>query len=161
MQSSSWRTVKKPLESALKTFVFFLISQPLIYLLQVPFSAQVVVYLYTFTGTLWQKLLGFFVPLAIVLVVLLVRPSAVQINALRFLPDDPVLTEQAEITVEDSGVAYISVASTGTDSMIRVEATDYGTTSFAILDGEQVYRYTIEIYEDDNRSPHIRITPTS
>ena len=31
---------KKPLESALKTFVFFLISQPLIYLLQVPFSWQ-------------------------------------------------------------------------------------------------------------------------
>ena len=29
---------KKPLESALKTFVFFLVSQPLIYLLQVPFS---------------------------------------------------------------------------------------------------------------------------
>ena len=29
---------KNPLESALKTFVFFLISQPLIYLLQVPFS---------------------------------------------------------------------------------------------------------------------------
>ena len=28
---------KKPLESALKTFVFFLISQPLIYLFQVPF----------------------------------------------------------------------------------------------------------------------------
>ena len=31
---------KKPLESALKTFVFFLISQPLIYLIQVPFSAM-------------------------------------------------------------------------------------------------------------------------
>lgn len=29
---------KKPLESALKTFVFFLINQPLIYLFQVPFS---------------------------------------------------------------------------------------------------------------------------
>lgn len=29
---------KKPLESACKTFVFFLISQPLIYLFQVPFS---------------------------------------------------------------------------------------------------------------------------
>ena len=29
---------KKPLESALKTFVFFLISQPLIYLIQVPFA---------------------------------------------------------------------------------------------------------------------------
>ena len=31
---------KTPLESALKTFVFFLISQPLIYLFQVPFSWQ-------------------------------------------------------------------------------------------------------------------------
>ncbi|MBR4462685.1 MAG: pilus assembly protein N-terminal domain-containing protein [Erysipelotrichaceae bacterium] len=31
---------KKPLESALKTFVFFLISQPLIYLFQVPFNWQ-------------------------------------------------------------------------------------------------------------------------
>ena len=30
---------KKPLESALKTFVFFLVSQPLIYLFQVPFNA--------------------------------------------------------------------------------------------------------------------------
>ena len=29
---------EKPLEAALKTFVFFLISQPLIYLIQVPFS---------------------------------------------------------------------------------------------------------------------------
>lgn len=29
---------KKPVEAGLKTFVFFLISQPLIYLLQVPFS---------------------------------------------------------------------------------------------------------------------------
>ena len=31
---------KKPLESALKTFVFFLISQPLVYLVQVPFSSM-------------------------------------------------------------------------------------------------------------------------
>ena len=31
---------KSPLESALKTFVFFLISQPLIYLFQVPFSSM-------------------------------------------------------------------------------------------------------------------------
>ena len=29
---------RKPLEAALKTFVFFLVSQPLIYLFQVPFS---------------------------------------------------------------------------------------------------------------------------
>ncbi|MBQ6570948.1 hypothetical protein IJI02_01230 [Candidatus Saccharibacteria bacterium] len=30
---------KKPLEAALKTFVFFLISQPLVYLIQVPFNS--------------------------------------------------------------------------------------------------------------------------
>ena len=30
---------KTPLESALKCFVFFLISQPLVYLIQVPFNA--------------------------------------------------------------------------------------------------------------------------
>ena len=29
---------KKPLESAIKTFAFFLISQPIVYLVQVPFS---------------------------------------------------------------------------------------------------------------------------
>ncbi len=31
---------KKPLEASIKTFVFFLISQPLIYLIQVPFSSM-------------------------------------------------------------------------------------------------------------------------
>lgn len=31
---------KKPLEAALKTFVFFLVSQPLVYLFQVPFSSM-------------------------------------------------------------------------------------------------------------------------
>lgn len=31
---------KKPLESALKVFVFFLISQPIVYLIQVPFSSM-------------------------------------------------------------------------------------------------------------------------
>jgi hypothetical protein len=30
---------KKPLEAALKTFIFFLISQPLVYLIQVPFNS--------------------------------------------------------------------------------------------------------------------------
>ena len=31
---------KKPLEAALKTFVFFLVSQPLVYLIQVPFNSM-------------------------------------------------------------------------------------------------------------------------
>ena len=31
---------KSPVDSAIKCFLFFLISQPLIYLIQVPFSSQ-------------------------------------------------------------------------------------------------------------------------
>jgi hypothetical protein len=47
---------KKPLEAALKTFVFFLISQPLVYLIQVPFNSMgwnlFIYYKYWFTITL-------------------------------------------------------------------------------------------------------------
>lgn len=222
---------KTPLDSALKTFVFFLISQPLIYLLQVPFSAlgwglfgfygywfvwtlltfpaayvgwyikkknwlsllilapilciltfdyvggfqdavrhfprmivmavfclgQVLVYLYTFTGNRWQKLLGLFVPLAIVIVSLLVRPQ-VQLNGAHFLPDDPVLTENAVVAVEDPGNATVSIESTGPDSMIRIQAEKYGTTAFTITDGDHEYRYLLEVYEDDSGYSQVRIT---
>ena len=223
---------QKPLESACKTFVFFLISQPLIYLLQVPFSSmgwglfgyywnwfiwtlltfpmafvgwyirkknwlsllilapilfsltsdyvgcfqhafkhfpyyivtavfclgQVLIYLYTFTENLWQKVIGFAVPLAVIIILLLVRPR-LNLNATEFLPDNPVLTENAIVEVEDSGKIGITIASTGPDSMIRVQAADYGTTSFVIKDGDREYRYIIEVYEDDKGSGQIRITP--
>ena len=223
---------QKPLESACKTFVFFLISQPLIYLLQVPFSSmgwglfgyywnwfiwtlltfpmafvgwyirkknwlsllilapilfsltsdyvgcfqhafkhfpyyivtavfclgQVLIYLYTFTENLWQKVIGFAVPLAVIIILLLVRPR-LNLNATEFLPDNPVLTENAIVEVEDSGKIGITIASTGPDSMIRVQAADYGTTSFVIKDGDREYRYTIEVYEDDKGYGQIRITP--
>ncbi len=223
---------KKPLESAVKTFVFFLISQPLIYLIQVPFSwlgwnlfsyykrwfiwtlltfpmafvgwyitkknwlsllilapilflltsdyvsafqtayrhfprlivtalfclGQVLLYLYTFTKSVWQKLPGFFVPLAAVIVILLVRPQ-VQINGNSFLPDDPILTESAVVTVEDAEKASVTIERTGQDSMVRIQADRYGATAFEIKDGDRVYRYTLEIYEDEGGSPQVRITP--
>ena len=223
---------KKPLESALKTFVFFLISQPLIYLLQVPFSwmgwglfgyykywfiwtlctlpmafvgwyirkknwlsllilapilflltytyvegfqsavlhfprlivmavfclGQVLLYLYTFTSNIWQKLLGFLVPLAAVIIMLLVRPQ-VDVNSAMFLPDDVVLTEAAVVSVEDADFATASIVSTGEDSMIRVQSQKYGTTTITIQDGENTYHYTLEIYKDDNGHTQIRFTP--
>lgn len=223
---------KKPLESALKTFVFFLISQPLIYLLQVPFSwqgwnlfayykywfiwtllclpmayvgwyikkrswlsllilapvlfaltsysigafqhtfahfprllitavfclAQVLLYLYVFTEKRVQKLLGFLLPLAAVLVILFTRPQ-VQLSCTNFLPDEPVLTEDAVIEMEESQHYRISVASTGEDSMIYLSADRYGTVPFTIRDGENEYRYTLEVYEDDDGHAQVRITP--
>lgn len=222
----------KPLESAVKTFVFFLVSQPLIYLIQVPFSwqgwglfgyyrywfiltlltfpaayigwyikkrnwlsllilapilclltydyaygfqttakhfprllvmavfclAQVLLYLTAFAEERRQRWIGFLAPLAAVLILLLSRPQ-LELNSTQFLPEDPVLTEEAGVTVEDSSVASVSVESTGPDSMIRVHADRYGETAFTIQDGENTYRYRLIIYEDDAGHSQIRIEP--
>ena len=223
---------KKPLESALKVFVFFLISQPLIYLLQVPFSSlgwelfsfyktwfiwtlltfpiafigwyinkknwlsllilapvlgwltftyvnafvdtvhhfpyllvtalfclgQVVVYLYLFTSNLWQKLLGFLVPLATVILLLLTQPM-MELRATVFLPDEPVLTEEAVVSVADPEEAQVSIAETGPDSLVLVAANHYGSTTFTIRDGDREYRYSVRIYEDETGSNQVLITP--
>lgn len=222
---------KSPLDSALKTFVFFLISQPLIYLLQVPFSwqgwglfqyykhwfiltlctfpaayigwyikkknwlsllilmpvlillaylcedglkhvihqfpsllimvvfcvLQVFLYLYTFTEKASQKIIGALVPAAVIAVMLLL-PKNVDFSSSRFLPDNPVLTENAEVTVDNTGIADISVSGTGEDSTVQIHAHAYGTTSFAIIDGDREYRYDISIYEDDLGASQIDIT---
>ena len=223
---------KKPLESALKTFVFFLISQPLIYLLQVPFSEmgwglfgyyrywfiwtlltfpmafvgwyirkknwlsllilspilvyltsvyvssfqftfkhfpkmlfaaifcllQVLLYLYAFTPKLIQRLIGFFVPLIAIVVMTLMTP-AVDIDVNYFLPDDPVLTNQAVAQSEDPGFATVSIDSTEESDMVRIQTKQYGTTDFTVTDGDREYHYTLRVYEDDNGYSQIEITP--
>ena len=222
---------KKPLESALKTFVFFLISQPLIYLFQVPFSwqgwglfqyykfwfvltiltfpaafigwyikkknwasliilmpmlvllavtckeglkqvinhfpnllimvlfciAQILIYVYKFTEKMPQRIVGLSVPIVIV-AVMLFMPKNVELSSSRFLPDNPVLTENATVTVDNSEIAGISISSVGEDSMVLVQAHDYGATSFTIKDGDREYRYDINIYEDDSGVSQIDIT---
>ena len=222
---------KSPLDSALKTFVFFLISQPLIYLLQVPFTwqgwgifqyykhwfiltlctfpaayigwyirkknwlsllilmpvlillaylcedglkhvihqfpsllimvvfciLQILIYLYAFTEKLPQRLVGVLVPIAVIAVMLLL-PKNVDFSSSQFLPDNPVLTENAEVTVDDSGIADISVSGTGEDSTVLVQAHAYGDTSFIIKDGDKEYQYNIRIYEDDLGTSQIDIT---
>ena len=222
---------KKPLESALKTFVFFLISQPLIYLLQVPFSwmgwglfqyyrhwfiltlctfpaaflgwyikkknwlsllillpvlglltyyyvdgfqtafrhfprlllmavfclAQVLLYLYAFTEKLWQRLVGLLVPLAAVLVILFAKTPG-EMSFSDFLPDDPALSEQAVVYVIDDENTKITLVNSSEGS-IRVQTNHFGTIPFEIKDGDQTYRYEIEIYEGDEGSTRVRITP--
>ena len=222
---------KSPLDSALKTFVFFLISQPLIYLFQVPFSwqgwglfqyykywfiltlctfpaayigwyikkknwlsllilmpvlillaylcedglkhvihqfpsmlimvvfcvLQVFLYLYTFTEKASQKIIGALVPAAVIAAMLLL-PKNVDFSSSRFLPDNPVLTENAEVTVDNTGIADISVSGTGEDSTVLIQAHAYGDTSFTIKDGDNEYQYNIRIYEDDLGTSQIDIT---
>lgn len=222
---------KKPLESALKTFVFFLISQPLIYLLQVPFSylgwglfgyykywfiwtlftfpmafagwfirkknwisllillpvigyltftyynafmfafrhfpyriitalfclAQVVVYLYVFTPKLWQRLVGLLVPLAAVIIIHFITPE-VDLNATDFLPDEPVLTEAAVAESDNKELADVYVSLTGDSSMVGIKAHKFGQTGFTIKDGAKEYRYSLEVYEDDEGHSRTKIT---
>ena len=225
---------KTPLDCALKTFVFFVVSQPLIYLIQVPFSemgwglldyyrfwivwtlltfpmayigwyirernwlsllilapillaltfdsvnafvfasrhfpylivtalfclAQVLIYLYRFTQNRWQKLIGFAVPLLVVVVALLIRPG-VDLTVTTLLPDDVVLTENAVVDTEEGETYQISIESTGPDSMLHIHATEYGTTSFVIRDGASEYHYSLEVYEDESGNGQIRIAPES
>lgn len=222
---------KTPLESAQKTFVFFLISQPLIYLLQVPFSAlgwglfryylywflltaltfpaaylgwyitrrnwlsalilapvlaylgtvvydsalhclrhfprllitalfcltQIVLYTAAFLPG-WKKLVGIAAPV-LAAVVLAISVREVSIDTTRFLPDDPILTESAEIVQEEGTALRVSIASTGQSSMIRIEASAYGEAAFTIRDGETEYRYTVEVYEDEGGHSQVRVTP--
>ena len=120
--------------------------------------AQVLIYLYAFTSNLRQKALGFIVPVTTVLTVFLMTPRF-DINATYFLPDNPILTDAAVVTVEDAAIAEVSIAETGEDSMIHIHSNRYGITSITIQDGEQEFRYTLKIYEDNQGIPQIDITP--
>ena len=222
---------RSPLDSALKTFVFFLISQPLIYLLQVPFSwqgwglfkyykhwfiltlgtfpaayigwyirkknwfsllilmpmlilladickdglkfvihqfphllimvafciLQMFLYLYVFSEKPLQKIAGALVLVAFI-AVLTLAPKTVDFSSTQFLPDNPVLTENATVAVDDAGIADILVSGTGEDSTVLIRAHAYGSTSFTVKDGGDEYQYNIHIYEDELGSSRIDIT---
>ena len=213
---------KKPLESALKTLVFFLISQPLIYLIQVPFNwqgwgifqyykfwfiltlctfpaayigwyikkknwlslvilmpmlillaliakdgishviyefphlllmvvfcvAQILLYLYVFTKNVAQKIAGLLAPIVVVAAMLLM-PQTVDFTSTQFLPDNPALTENAVIAVDNTDVAEIRVSNIGEDSTILIHVHAYDKTSFTIKDGDKEYHYDINIYVDN------------
>ena len=120
--------------------------------------AQILIYLYTFTEKVSQRIVGALVPIALVAAMMLTIPKGVDFFASRFLPDNPALTENATVTVENTGIADISVTGTSEDSTVQIHAHAYGTTSFAIIDGDREYRYDISIYEDDLGASQIDIT---
>ena len=212
---------KKPLESSLKVFVFFLISQPLIYLFQVPFSkmgwqifmyykywfiwtvltlpmafigwfivkrnwfsviilspalfllagemisalnncfnhppkllitgifclVQIAFYLIRFTSTKILRDAALFIPV-LACVIFFMKPE-VEVDGLNFLPDNPVLSESAVLTVDSEDGATITLTETGADSMIRIQTEKYGETPFTIKDGDKEYHYVVNVFEDD------------
>ena len=118
---------------------------------------QVLIYLYTFTEKISQKIVGALVPAAVIAVMML-APKNVDFFSSQFLPDDPELTENAAVTVENNGIADISVQGTGKDSTVQIHVHAYGSTSFTIKDGDNEYPYNISIYEDDQGVSRIDIT---
>ena len=89
---------------------------------------------------------------------MVLNPKNVEFSSSQFLPDNPVLTENAAVTVDDTGIADISVSGTGEDSTVLIRAHAYGNTSFTIIDGDNEYQYNIRIYEDNLGVSKIDIT---
>ena len=222
---------EKPLESAVKTFVFFLVSQPLIYLLEVVLfgygwsvfnyysywfmmtlltfpmayagwyikkknwlsaliispvlafmgavihdcgsfcirnfprllvtcifcALQIVLYVTAFFPEgLWKKMTGYLIPVIVIVCMLLFLPK-LDMTTRMFLPDDPVLTEEATASTEEGSIAEVRVCSTGKDSMVEIHAHDFGSADFVITDGDREYRYTLTVYEDDGGHTQIEV----
>ena len=221
---------KKPLESACKTFVFFLVSQPLIYLFQVPFSwmgwglfgyyrfwfiltlltfpaayvgwyitkrnwlsvlilapilvylgmtacqsalsclrhfphllvtalfclAQIGLYAAAFMPGI-KKLAGLAVPLAAAIIVL-IGSGRTDVSTSISLPDDPPLTENAVVVMDEGQDISVTVERSGDDSVLYVRATRFGAADFVIRDGDAEYRYTVEVYEDEGGHTQLRVT---
>lgn len=211
---------KKPLESALKVFVFFLVSQPLIYLFQVPFSYmgwelfkyykfwfiltlltfpgafigwfinkkndlsavvflpvmllllltgyggltdaihafphmlfvflfclfQIVLYCYVFLPGITKKIVALAIPVLVVLVMALVSPQ-VDVTATMLLPDEPVLSEEAVVNVDDTELVNVQIEDPKSGS-VYIKAVKYGTTTMTIQDGDRELKYTLKVYKD-------------
>lgn len=208
---------EKPLESALKVFVFFLISQPLIYLLQVPFTMfgwgifmfykrwfimtlatfpmafigwyitkrnwlsvlifapvlaylgyvaygcaagnptyilaavfcaiQIIVYVLAFFPGVLQKIAGLAIPV-IVAVVLSFTTTHVDLTGEESLPEAPSFSEEAVMLMDWNETFNVQLIDPQTGK-VYFHASDYGTTSFAVQDGDTVYHYTLEVYDDN------------
>ena len=110
---------------------------------------QVVLYLYVFTPKLVQRLIGFFVPLAAVIIFTVMTPR-LEMNGTNFLPGDPVLSENAVLTVEDNSFVTVSINERADSyTTIAIKASDYGETKMTVKDGEKEYNYKLRLYEDD------------
>ena len=117
--------------------------------------AQIVLYLYAFTPKWIQRAIGFFVPLIAVIAYVIVTPK-VSYSGNYFLPDEPVLSDQAVVTaVENPNIADIRVLE---PDQVYVDGKDYGTSDFTITDGDKAYHYSLEIYEDDEGHSQLNIT---
>ena len=212
---------KSPLDSALKTFVFFLVSQPLIYLMQVPFSdmgwsifsyyknwivwtlltipmafvgwflrkrnwlsllilspaivflagtaasvltdtfyeppyllvaglfclGQVAVYTFAFTENKWQKL-AVLAAVIITAVIVVIKVGNVEISGQSVLPDGYSYSENAEISVEDSGIAAVELTDPK-EGFVYINGNKFGETKFTVTDGDKKDTFTLKLFREN------------
>ena len=212
---------KSPLDSALKTFVFFLVSQPLIYLMQVPFSdmgwsifsyyknwivwtlltipmafvgwflrkrnwlsllilspaivflagtaasvltdtfyeppyllvaglfclGQVAVYTFAFTENKWQKL-AVLAAVIITAVIVVIKVGNVEISGQSVLPEGYSYSENAEISVEDSGIAAVELTDPK-EGFVYINGNKFGETKFTVTDGDKKDTFTLKLFREN------------
>ena len=96
-----------------------------------------------------------YAPLIAVIVYTILTPK-VSYSGNYFLPDEPVLSDQAVVTaVENPNIADIRVLE---PDQVYVDGKDYGTSDFTITDGDKAYHYSLEIYENDEGHSQLNIT---
>ena len=82
----------------------------------------------------------------------------VNLDGTSFLPDNPSFTDEAVVIMNDTDIAQVTIAATGPDSMVRIQAHKYGKTGFTVQDGGQEYHYTLEVWEDESGHSQTTIT---
>jgi hypothetical protein len=117
---------------------------------------QVLLYLYTFTENLIQKILGFFVPLAVIVIMMLIGPR-MEVSGTNYLPDELYLSENAAVVMEQTDKAKVEISQSGEMPVLYVTATELGEYPFSIVDGEKTYHYILVIDENDNGSTRVDI----
>jgi hypothetical protein len=118
------------------------------YLLAAVFCAlQIIVYVLAFFPGVLQKIVGLAIPV-IVAVVLSFTMTHVDLTGEEPLPENPSFSEDAVMLMDWNETFNIQLIDPQTGK-VYFHASDYGTISFAVQDGDTVYHYTLEVYKDN------------
>ena len=127
------------------------------YILAAVFCAlQIIVYVLAFFPSILQKVVGLAIPVIVVLVLSFTMPK-VDLTSEETLPDNPSFSEEATLLYDWNETFNVQLVDPA-EGLIYIHASDYGTTTFDIQDGDTVYHYTLEIY-NDNGTDRTRVTP--
>lgn len=112
---------------------------------------QIALYLYAFFDRAWQRLAGTGAVIAAIVMMLIASGgfgsgSSQMIFEKRMdLPDQPVLSSEAVVELEDSSYGSVQILTYAPKTaMIRVSMSKLGSTVLTITDGDRVYTYTVE-----------------